>query len=205
MHILIIPSEEFVPVYNKLDGIFQYHQASILKEAGYKVGALSVRLSFSVLMIFKGLLFKATGGKAGNATDNFSFPDLLKIGLNKFFNAHKFVTVEVIDGIPVCRVDGLYFRQPANNKNHFSWVKAGMTCFSEYLKQYGRPDIIHAHDAIYAGMLAAKIHEKFGLAYIITEHSSTYALKKADAEIVNHVKKAHKNAVALYAVSETFA
>ena len=59
MHILLIPSEQFVPDENKLEGIFQYHQASILKEAGYKVGALSVKLSFSIPMIVKGFLYNA--------------------------------------------------------------------------------------------------------------------------------------------------
>lgn len=205
MHILIIPSEQFVPDENKLEGIFQYHQATILKEGGYRVGALSVKLSFSVPMIIKALFYKTTGRKAGNAADNYSVSSLLKLGYTKLFKPHKFVTTEAIDGITVYRVDGLYRRPPGNNKNHLSWITAGMVAFKQYAKKQGKPDLIHAHDAIYAGMLAQKINETFGVPYIITEHSSTYALKTTDDAILQRVKNAHANAVGLFAVSEAFA
>jgi glycosyltransferase involved in cell wall biosynthesis len=205
MHILIIPSEEFMPAHNKLDGIFQYHQASILKQAGYKIGVLSVRLEFSVPMILKGLFFKLLGRKTGNATDLYKKSQLLKLGAGKFFLPKRSVAVEKEAGLTIYRMNGLFFKPPVNNKNHISWVKAGMVCFKEYSKQEGRPDVIHAHNAIYAGMLADKIHEEFGLPYVLTEHSSTYALKAADAETLKLVKKSYDKASGLFAVSESFA
>lgn len=205
MHILIIPSEEFIPEYNKLDGIFQYHQAVILKEAGHKVGVLSVKLSFSIPMIIKGTFFKLIGKKAANATDDYKASYLLKLGAKKIFQPQLYVTKEETDGLSVYRVDGLFFRPPVNNKNHISWVKAGMVCFKEYIRANGKPDVIHAHNGIYAGMLAQKIYEKFALRYIITEHSSTYALKMADEPTLHRVKKAYDKASGLFAVSEAFA
>lgn len=205
MHILVIPSEEFLPPGNQLDGIFQYHQAVILKQAGHRVGVLSVKLSFSVPMILKGLFFKVTGKKAGNATDEYTAVALLKLGVKKLFRPVRFVSRETIDGLVVYRVDGLYFRPPAQHQNHLSWVKAGRVCFGEYLKREGRPDVIHAHNAIYAGLLAQKIHETYGLPYVITEHSSLYALKEADAATLNRARKAFDKAGALAAVSEAFA
>jgi len=205
MHILIIPSEEFIPHYNKLDGIFQYHQAVILKEAGHRVGVLSVKLSFSIPMIVKGIFFKLIGKKTGNATDKLKSSHLLKLGFKKVVQPQTFVTKEDIDGLSVYRVEGLFFKPPADNKNHFSWLRAGMVCFKEYLKKAGRPDVIHAHNAIYAGMLAEKISEEFGLRYILTEHSSTYALKLADDNALKRVKLAYDKASGLFAVSEAFA
>lgn len=205
MHILIIPSEGFVPDYNKLEGIFQYHQAVILQEAGYRVGALSVRLRFSVPMFAKGVFFKLLRRKAGNATDDYSLQGLLKFAAGKIFRPKKYITAETLDGIRVYRIDALYRRRPANNKNHVSWIKAGLLCFEEYLKNEGRPDIVHAHDAIYAGMLAERIHAKHGIKYVITEHSSSYALGATDEGILQRVRIAHRNAAGLFAVSEAFA
>lgn len=205
MHILIIPSEEFVPDYNKLDGIFQYHQAILLQEAGHRIGVLSVKLNFSLPMIAKGIWFKIAGKKAGNATDNHSIPYLLKLGFQKALQPKKFITQEVLDGLTVYRVDGLFYRPPVNNKNHQSWTKAGMDCFAAYEKAEGRPDVIHAHNGIYAGMLAQKIKERYGIRYLITEHSSTYALNLADESTLLRVKKAYDGAAALFAVSEAFA
>ena len=42
MHILIIPSENFVTKKNPLGGIFQYDQAKALSKAGHKTGVISV-------------------------------------------------------------------------------------------------------------------------------------------------------------------
>ena len=205
IHVLIIPSEGFVPDYDKLEGIFQYHQAVILKEAGYRVGALSVRLSFSVPMIAKGFAFKLLGQKAGYETDTMSAKALLQYGTKKIFSPKHFIRQEEVDGIRVYRVDGMYRRKPQPNNNHISWVHAGLFCFEEYLKQEGRPDIIHAHDAIYAGMLAERIHARYGINYILTEHSSNFALGATDAAMLTRVKTAHASAIGLFAVSETFA
>lgn len=205
MHVLIIPSEGFVPGYDKLEGIFQYHQAVILHEAGYRVGALSIRLSYSLPMIAKGFLYKIIGKKTGNETDAMPALSLLKFGWKKAFQPTAYVTKELLDGITVYRIDALYRRPPQNNRNHVSWIKAGLICFEEYLKHEGRPDIIHAHDAIYAGMLAGRIHAKHGVKYIITEHSSSFALGATDEGILERVKKAHASAAGLFAVSEAFA
>jgi len=205
MHILIIPSEQFLPPHNKMDGIFQHHQATILKEDGHRVGVLSVSLNFSVPMVVKGVFFKLLRKKTGNATDGISIGKLLTLGFTKFFSPRKYVSKEVIDGLMVYRVDGLYFRPPVQNQNHISWIKAGMTCFQEYVKQEGRPDIIHAHNAVYAGMLAQKIFETNGIKYIITEHSSIYALEQVNQNTLQLARQAYDKASGLFAVSEAFA
>lgn len=205
MHILLIPSEEFIPPYNKLDGIFQYHQARILKEAGHRVGVLSVKLSFSIPMIFKAVFLKVIGKKAGNAADDYTALGLIRLGVQKLFHSQRFITKEIIEGLKVYRIDGLFYRPPVHNKNHVSWLRAGAACFEEYVKHEGRPEIIHAHNAIYAGMLAKQIKEKFDLNYIITEHSSTYALGQAETPTLKLVKEAFEKASGLFAVSEAFA
>jgi len=205
MHILILPSEEFLPSDNPLDGIFQYHQAAILHNAGYDIGIISIKLSLSVPMILKGIGFKLIGRKTKNETDDFKTTALLKLCFNRLFLPKKFITKEVIEGVSVYRIDNFFYFPPVHNKNHFSWIKAGITCFREYIKERGKPDLIHAHNAIYAGMLAKKINQEFAIPYIITEHSSTYALKQADQRVLERAKKAYTGATGLYAVSPALA
>lgn len=204
MHILVIPSERLVPENNKLEGIFPYHQAVVLKEAGHQVGALSVDLSFSVVMILKGLLFKLIGKKAGNATDQYSLASLIKFGATKILTAG-FITTEILEGVKVYRIDGLYRRPPVANHNHYSWIKTGLIGFKRYVKDNGMPDVVHAHEAIYAGMLAEKISARWKVPYVLTEHSTFYATGKVEEGIFGRVKKAYKKAAQLYAVSPLFA
>lgn len=61
-----------------------------------------------------------------------------------------------------------------------SWgfVVAGRKLFAAYVKDHGRPDIIHAHNALYAGVLAADMKQRYGLPFVLTEHSSAYVSKR---------------------------
>ena len=45
----------------------------------------------------------------------------------------------------------------------------------DYLKAFGRPDVVHAHNQLEGGLLASLLYEDFGIPYVITEHSSRYA------------------------------
>lgn len=44
--------------------------------------------------------------------------------------------------------------------------------FDEYVRQYGRPDVLHAQAAKWAGVAAMKIAERTGIPYFVTEHFS---------------------------------
>lgn len=54
----------------------------------------------------------------------------------------------------------------------YFWTKTGMKLFQEYLAHHGQPDIIHAHSALYAGVLASKISQETHTPVLLTEHSS---------------------------------
>jgi glycosyltransferase involved in cell wall biosynthesis len=56
----------------------------------------------------------------------------------------------------------------------WQWLANGTALFNEYVTKHGRPDIIHAHCALYAGHLARKISAETGIPYVVTEHSSGY-------------------------------
>ena len=50
--------------------------------------------------------------------------------------------------------------------------------FDDYVARYGKPDILHAHCAKWAGYAAMKISEKYGIPYVITEHLSKLVFEK---------------------------
>ena len=52
------------------------------------------------------------------------------------------------------------------------WVAMVEAMFQLYMAQYGKPDIIHAHCAQWAGVAARAIYQQTGIPYIITEHLS---------------------------------
>jgi glycosyltransferase involved in cell wall biosynthesis len=54
------------------------------------------------------------------------------------------------------------------------WIAEIIRLYSLYSRTYGKPDIIHAHSAFYAGMAAVKIKQRFGVPYVVTEHATFF-------------------------------
>lgn len=50
-----------------------------------------------------------------------------------------------------------------------------MWLFRCYIKKHGKPDIIHVHSMLNAGLAAKEIKKRYGIPYIVTEHSTAYA------------------------------
>lgn len=62
-----------------------------------------------------------------------------------------------------------------SRRNAWFWMSAGDQLFDAYIEQAGRPDLIHAHCALYGGLLAHRLNRRHGIPYVITEHSSAFA------------------------------
>lgn len=62
------------------------------------------------------------------------------------------------------------------------WKKAGLKLFQKYMASYGRPDVVHVHSMYRAGIIAHEIKRKFGIPYVITEHSSVVGRPQHPAE-----------------------
>lgn len=56
--------------------------------------------------------------------------------------------------------------------NNRRWLNKVITMFGEYVRLYGKPDLIHAHSVHWAGYAAYLINQKWNIPYVITEHSS---------------------------------
>ena len=50
----------------------------------------------------------------------------------------------------------------------------GIAAFEKYIKQFGKPDLIHVHSCLYMGRVAQYAKKKYGIEYVVTEHSSGY-------------------------------
>ncbi len=146
LHVLVIPSEHFVPPEAPLAGIFQYDQAQALRSAGVRVGVIAPELrSFRRLPYLR---------------------DWLRLGSSSALE----------DGIRVFRRHGWHWAWPAVGFSKAAvWLSAGRSLFADYIRCEGKPDIVHAHNARYAGMLGEWIKEHYGIPFVLTEHSSVYA------------------------------
>ena len=82
-----------------------------------------------------------------------------------------------LDGITICQS----FQRgvpKAVRWNAKRWVAIVCDMFDGYVARYGKPDILHAHCAKWAGYAAMKISEKYGIPYVITEHLSRLLFEK---------------------------
>jgi len=50
------------------------------------------------------------------------------------------------------------------------WVSIVCSMFDDYVKKYGKPDVLHAHCAKWAGYAAMQMSQAHGIPYVMTEH-----------------------------------
>jgi len=165
MHILIIPSERYVPPDAPLEGIFQQHQAHALARAGFKVGILSPFELRSLRLLAQGFGKYRTG-----------------------------VHVSDDGGIPVFKYRGWNWLPGIPGGHRELTLRSGKTLFRRYVAAHGLPDVIHAHNAQSAGVLASRIKEAYHIPYVITEHSSAYARDQITIAQMSYIRTAFRNA-----------
>lgn len=99
----------------------------------------------------------------------------MKLDKSKFLTYPWKSYVSMEDDILVYR----YFQRnfPKLTKvNAMRWINQTIQLFEKYQKIYGKPNIIHAHTALWAGYTACLIKQKYNIPYIITEHYSNLSL-----------------------------
>lgn len=62
------------------------------------------------------------------------------------------------------------------------WSKSTLRLYKKYQARFGKPDIILAHSAMWAGYAASLIAENFDVPYIINEHRGRFAVLSKEAE-----------------------
>ncbi len=114
------------------------------------------------------------------------------------------VSFEEDQGIPTLRKHGMKWFPWLPKLQAWQCKKDILGMFEQYIRTYGRPDIIHVHSMLYAGWAAKAISEKYKIPYVITEHSSLYARGLITSAQKKIATKISNSACKRYAVSNSF-
>jgi glycosyltransferase involved in cell wall biosynthesis len=85
------------------------------------------------------------------------------------------ITVGAEDGLPVYRASGARALPTTQLTFGRLWVRLGLRLFERYAAEHGKPDVVHAHSALPAGLCAMEIERRHGVPFVLTEHSTAYA------------------------------
>lgn len=128
-----------------INGVFFREQALALKRAGHKVGVIAPAL-YSLKTLFEGPI---------------------KSRCNP--------SMEDDNGIQTYRHCGWRWFPLVGRANAELWVRAGVQLYKQYVQHHGQPDVIHAHAALYGGVLAARLKKELGVPTVLTEHFTGFA------------------------------
>jgi len=124
-----------------------------------------------------------------------------------FLKKYTYRQFEVQDGIKIYRMykkslfpsslfKSLYIRKQSD---------IGIGLFEKYISENGMPDIIHAHNCLYAGVIAHNIKRKYKVPYAITEHSSAYGRNGIRCWQIDQIQKVFDEVDYKSAVSHSLA
>lgn len=84
--------------------------------------------------------------------------------------------------------------------SHFTALAVG-----DYIRRYGRPDLLHAHQAQWAGVAACLASRWFGIPYLVTEHSHYLLTGELPRSVLPMIITAYAHAARVIAVSHVLA
>ncbi len=76
--------------------------------------------------------------------------------------------------------------------------------YIKYVQAHGAPDVIHAHNSVFAGVIGEFIRRKYGVPYVLTEHSSAFARGMVSATMIARLQSVFSQAAAVTCVSTPF-
>ena len=168
---MLIDSFEFLTKTDKVNGIFTFDQAKLLKKNNYEVVILSPGL-FSPRDYFKSKLYKKFEVKNGISIYRKYKKNFLPTRINAF------------NPLIVKKISSL-----------------SIDLFEEYLKKNTKPDLLHAHKIRYSLFAAHSIYLKYKIPFIITEHNSDILLNNFPNSIKEETRKIIKKSKNFNSVS----
>src|SRR5438067_80555 len=104
------------------------------------------------------------------------------------------------DGVTTWRRDALVLapRLPYRNAAVFAWC--GLKLFARYVRANRAPDLVQAHGALNAGVAAWAIRRRWGIPYVLTEHSTAFAqgrLRRWERDLVRRVIEDAQHCIAV--------
>lgn len=83
----------------------------------------------------------------------------------------------------------IYFKKPLSVFGKFGtafkWMKIFKKAIKQFIQENGKPDLVHVHIPIKAGIMALWIKKKYKIPFVVTEHWGIYN----DVEVENYSKK----------------
>jgi teichuronic acid biosynthesis glycosyltransferase TuaC len=79
------------------------------------------------------------------------------------------------DGVETWRRDMLVVLPRLPYRNAALFALCGLKLFARYLDAHGKPDFVEAHGALNGGVAAWAIGRRWGIPYMLTEHSTAFA------------------------------
>ncbi len=119
----------------------------------------------------------------------------------------RFSDVEILreEGVSTYRSQALNWFRRIPYLSSETWIREGMRLYARYMKECGKPEVIHAHVMFYGGLLARRIAEKYRIPFVITEHNSGYVRGFVKPWQLALGKRAVRSASRCIAVGEQFA
>lgn len=77
-------------------------------------------------------------------------------------------------GMPTYRRTVLAALPRIPHGNAFLYTRAARKLMKDYVREHGRPDVIHAHSIIFGGVAAVTIGREWQIPVVLTEHSSGF-------------------------------
>ncbi|WP_062307744.1 glycosyltransferase [Polynucleobacter sinensis] len=120
--------------------------------------------------------------------------------LKHIIENHGQISVENEEGIPTMRLHG-WNTLTQTFVGGLIWAVLTKILVNQYIKRYGRPDIIHAHNAYWAGYAGYLVWRMVKIPYVLTEHSSKFLLQDFRGQPKWFCRVAYQNASRVLAVS----
>jgi glycosyltransferase involved in cell wall biosynthesis len=131
-----------------------------------------------------------------------------KVPMRNVFSRGRYPSFETVEGVAIFR---RYLRLPIPQRlDHSTWLGAlyartAARALALYIRNAGRPDVLHAHNVRYGGVVAKRLSEEFGIPFVVTEHSSEYAAGRVTGSRVSAFRDVWRSAAARSVVSSALA
>jgi len=202
MHILIIPSEFYNDPLKPLAGVFQQDQAELLQSSGHTVGILAIKPKFTISELLRST-FKRKVGYVRFLSLREAWGMMWR---RLIFKSSRFVSVHLAEGLQIAKFHSSYsiFSNKSKAKRA-QWISIGQSAMELYVADFGKPDIIHAHNLLFGGMLGNQLSEKYKIPCLLTEHSSVHDMSNFSPEDLALISAEYKRVNKISAVSPSLA
>lgn len=131
--------------------------------------------------------------------------NLRSLKASRNFVSRHGIDFEIDGDLNIVRVNGCRYFAWNSRLNVWYWSRVAVLGYQKYIEKYGVPDCIHVQSSIYSAICARAIKRKFGVKYIITEHSSEFVRGIAREDLRSILGRSFEDASALISVSEYLA